>query len=308
MGGTDQALMRVGLAKVGARRRWDEISQLIMRMAAVSVIALAFLITLSLLLRSWPILSQESILRLLFSTSWHPLRGQFGFAPFIVGTIEVTFLSMILAVPICLLSSIYLSEYAPARFREVARQLIDIMASIPSVVYGLWGVVVIVPFVRALGSAFSRPTTGYSLLAGAIILAIMACPVIISVCLEVLRAVPLGLRETALALGATRWEMVKQVVLKSARRGILSAIVLAFARVFGETIAVLMVVGNVPRLPRSLFDPAYPLPALIANNYGEMMSIPRYDAALLLAALILLLVVGTFNFLAHRMILSLERS
>jgi len=146
------------------------------------------------------------------------------------------------------------------------------------------------------------------LLAGGIILAIMACPIIISVSVEVFRAVPIGLREASWALGTTRWETVKHVVLRSSRSGILSAIILAFARVFGETMAVLMVVGNVARIPKSLFDPAYPLPALIANNYGEMMSIPRYDSALLLAALILLLVVGGFNLLAHLMIMRMERA
>ncbi|MDH7499120.1 MAG: phosphate ABC transporter permease subunit PstC [candidate division NC10 bacterium] len=290
------------------RRIIEHLSGMFMRTAAIFAIALAFLITLGLWIRSWPILSQQPIGHLLFSSSWHPLQGEFGFAPFIVGTLEVTLIGMVISVPICLLTAIYLSEYAHRRLREVARQVIDIMAAIPSVVYGLWAVIVIVPLVRALGRGLGYSTTGYSLLSGGIILAIMAFPVIISVCIEVFRAVPNELRETALALGSTRWEMVKHVVLKSARRGILSAIVLGFARVFGETMAVLMVVGNVARIPRTLFDPAYPLPALIANNYGEMMSIPRYDAALLLAALILLLVVGGFNLMAHWMIIRMERA
>jgi phosphate transport system permease protein len=224
-----------------------------------------------------------------------------------MGTLEVTAIAMIISVPICLLSAIYLSEYAHRRLREAARHVIDIMAAIPSVIYGLWGVILVVPFVRAIGQGLGHQTTGYNLLSGGIILAIMACPIIISVSIEVFRAVSLGLRETALALGTTKWEMIKHVVLKSARRGILSAIILGFARVFGETMAVLMVVGNVARIPKSVFDPAYPLPALIANNYGEMMSIPRYDAALLLAALILLLVVGGFNLIAHWMIMRMER-
>jgi phosphate transport system permease protein len=279
-----------------------------MRLAAFFAISLAFFITLCLLIRSQPILSEQSIFHLLFSSSWHPLKGEFGFLPFIVGTIEVTALAMIISVPICLLSAIYLAEYANSRLRESSRHIIDIMAAIPSVVYGLWGVILVVPFVRAIGVGMGYQTTGYNLLAGGIILAIMACPIIISVSVEVFRAVPIGLREASWALGTTRWETVKHVVLRSSRRGILSAIILAFARVFGETMAVLMVVGNVARIPKSLFDPAYPLPALIANNYGEMMSIPRYDSALLLAALILLLVVGGFNLLAHLMIMRMERA
>ena len=290
------------------RRIKEYLAHVYMRLAAFFAISLAFFITLCLLIRSQPILSEQSIFHLLFSSSWHPLNGEFGFLPFIMGTIEVTALAMIISVPICLLSAIYLAEYANSRLRESSRHVIDIMAAIPSVVYGLWGVILVVPFVRAIGVGMGYQTTGYNLLAGGIILAIMACPIIISVSVEVFRAVPIGLREASWALGTTRWETVKHVVLRSSRRGILSAIILAFARVFGETMAVLMVVGNVARIPKSLFDPAYPLPALIANNYGEMMSIPRYDSALLLAALILLLVVGGFNLLAHLMIMRMERA
>ena len=197
------------------------------------------------------------------------MKGEFGFYPFIIGTLEVTGIAMVLAVPVCLLSAIYLIEYAHRRLRGLAHVVIDVMAAIPSVIYGLWGVIVVVPFVRALGNALDTPTTGYSLLSGGIILAIMVSPIIISVSMEVLRTIPLQARETALALGATKWEAIKHVVLRSGLHGILSAIVLGFTRAFGETIAVLMIVGNVPVVPSSLFDPAYPLPALLANNYGR---------------------------------------
>jgi phosphate transport system permease protein len=182
------------------------------------------------------------------------------------------------------------------------------LAGIPSVVYGLWAIIVIVPLVRALGLALGIATTGYSLLSGGIILAIMVFPVIISVSTEVLRTVPDEARETALALGATRWEAAKHVVLRSGLRGILAAIVLGFARASGETMAVLMVVGNVAQVPSSVFAPAYPLPALIANNYGEMMSIPMYDSALLLAALLLMLVIAILNIAARIALRGIERS
>jgi len=167
--------------------------------------------------------------------------------------------------------------------------------------------VVVVPFVCALGQALDIPTTGYSLLAGGIILAMMVSPIIISVATEVFRTVPLQARETALALGTTKWEAIKHVVLRSSLHGIFSSIVLGFARAFGETMAVLMVVGNVAKVPGSIFDPAYPLPALLANNYGEMMSIPLYNSALLFSALILLLVVGAFNVTAHLTLLRIEK-
>jgi phosphate transport system permease protein len=285
----------------------DRIAEKSMFLAVAFANSIVLLIVLALFIKSIPILEKKSIFHLLLSSSWHPLKGEFGFYPFIIGTLEVTTIAMILAVPVCLLSAIYLSEYAHHRFRDLARVVIDIMAAIPSVIYGLWGVIVVVPFVRALGRALDTPTTGYSLLAGGIILAIMVSPIIISVSVEVLRTVPLQARETALALGTTKWEAIKYVVLRSALHGILSAVVLGFARAFGETIAVLMIVGNVPKVPRSIFDPAYPLPALLANNYGEMMSIPLYNSALLLSALILLLVVSAFNITAHLTLMRIEK-
>jgi phosphate transport system permease protein len=285
----------------------DNLAGKSMLLAVAFTNSIVLLIAFGLFMKSRQILAKESILHLLFSSSWSPLKGEFGFFPFIIGTLEVTAIAMVLAIPICLLSAVYLSEYAHRRFRELVRLVVDIMAGIPSVIYGLWGIVVIVPFVRILGQALGYPTTGYSLLAGGIILAIMVSPIIISVSMEVFRAVPMEARETALALGTTRWEAVKHVILRSSRHGILSAVVLGFTRAFGETIAVLMIVGNVPKVPASIFDPAYPLPALLANNYGEMMSIPLYDSALLLSALILLLVVSGFNLAAHFALLRAER-
>jgi phosphate transport system permease protein len=289
------------------RRIKDSLATKSMRLALALANSLLVLLALGLFMKARPILSRESVVNLMLSSSWHPLRGEFGFYPFIIGTLAATAIAMILAVPVCLLSAIYLSEYAHRRTREVVRPIIDLLAGIPSVIYGFWGVIVIVPLVRALGHAVGSPTTGYSLLSGGIILAIMVFPIIISVSTDVLRSVPAEATEASMALGATRWETVKHVVLRSACRGIMAAIVLGFARAFGETMAVLMVVGNVAQVPTSLFDAAYPLPALIANNYGEMMSIPLYDSALMLAALILLLVVAGFNLAAHLFLQRVER-
>ena len=178
----------------------------------------------------------------------------------------------------------------------------------PSVVYGLWGVLFIVPLVRdhlgpwadrTLGQSipvFSRSNpSGYGLLAAGFVLAVMVFPLIVAVTEEVMRSVHREMRETLLSLGATRWETTKTIVRHAGLPGILAAIVLGFSRAFGETLAVMMTVGNVARMPRSIFDPAYPLPALIANNYGEMMSIPLYESALMSAALLLLVVVVVFN-------------
>jgi phosphate transport system permease protein len=266
-----------------------------------------FLLAAGLLLKAKPILEKQPLLLLLSGSSWHPMKGAFGFFPFIVGTLEVTACAMLIAVPIAILSAIYLSEYAGKRLRSMVCPLIDVLAGIPSVIFGLCGVIVVVPFVRFIGTLTGSQTTGYSLLAGGIILAVMVLPVTVCISTEVLRSIRSEARETALSLGTTRWEMVKFVLLKIARRGIVASIVLGFARAFGETMAVLMVVGNVVKVPRSLFDPAYTLPALIANNYGEVMSIPMYDSALMFAALILLFVVAAFNFTAHLTLSRMDR-
>jgi len=247
---------------------------------------------------------------LLTGEVWKPISGQFGFAPFIVGTVWVTLVTMIVAVPICLLCALYLSEYAGSRVRGAMKPLLDILAAIPSVIYGVWGLLAIVPVVQStIAPALkqllgfiplfdSKNPTGFSIFSAGLVLAVMVTPVIVAVTFEVLQTVPHGLREASLAVGATRWQTIRHVVLPKALPGVIAAIVLGFSRAFGETIAVMMVVGNVPQMPRSIFDAAYPLPALIANNYGEMMSIPLYDAALMGAALILLLVILGFNLLA----------
>ncbi len=272
-------------------------------------IFLVGVIFIALIYRSWPILATRPLGDLILGLNWHPSQGQFGFLPFISATFYVTLLAMILAVPVCLLTSIYLSEYARPRVREVVKPMLDLMAAIPSVVYGVWGMIAIVPVVQYLNPwavahlGFlpffnTQNPTGFSVLAGSIVLAVMVMPFIIAVTFEVLRNVPDGYREASLAVGATRWETVKYAVLPKVPSGILAGVVFGMSRALGETMAVMMVVGNVVKIPVSIFDPAYPLPALIANNYGEMLSIPLYDAALMVAALILLSIVLASNVLS----------
>jgi phosphate transport system permease protein len=269
---------------------------------------IVLLMCLGLFLKSRPILAQKSFFSLLFSSAWSPLRGEFGLFPFIMGTLWVTFVALIVAVPVSLLSAIYLSEYAPRFIRESTKPIIDLLAGLPSVIYGVWGVLLIVPFVgQVLAPLFGVESSGYTILAGGVVLAIMIFPTIISVCLEVFASIPYEMRETSLSLGATKWETVRHVVVKKGLQGIIAAVVLGLSRAFGETMAVLMVVGNIPRVPKSIFDSGYPLPALIANNYGEMMSVPLYDSALMLAAGALLLVVLAFNFLARFALVRVER-
>lgn len=297
------------------RRNKDQLAARTMGLLTLSALMLVPLITIALFIRAWPIIDAKPIGELLFSTSWHPMKNNFGFYPFIIGTIWVTALAMIISIPPSLLSAIYMAEYAPARTRSLVKTFIDILAGIPSVVFGIWGVLTIVPFIRdhlapTLDQSFgviplfrNNNPTGYGLLAGGLVLAVMVFPIIISLAEEVISAVPQGLREASLTLGATRWQTIKGVVLRRAWSGVIAAVMLGFSRAFGETMAVMMVVGNVPQIPHSIFDAAYPLTALIANNYGEMMSIPLYDSALLAAALILLLIILIFN-VASRLVLA----
>ncbi|NPV82018.1 MAG: phosphate ABC transporter permease subunit PstC [Candidatus Aminicenantes bacterium] len=271
-------------------------------------IALTAVIFLALLIKSWPLLSLKSLSSLIFSTTWLPSRGHFGLWPFVLGTLWVTITAFLLAVPVSILTSLYLSEYAPARVRRVFQPVLDLLAGLPSVIYGMWGVLVVVPLVgKYLAPVFGHQSSGYSILAASLVLALMILPTIISVSVEVLNSVPLALKEAALSLGATRFEVIRYVVMKKSFPGILAACGLGLSRAFGETIAVLMVVGNVPVIPRSLFSPAYPLPALLANNYGEMMSIPGYESALNLAALLLLVIVVGFSLLARWYLVRISR-
>ena len=268
-----------------------------------------FAIIGGLYLKSESILQSHSLKDLLFTSMWRPRKNAFGFLPYILSTVYVTLISIIIAVPLCILCTIYLSEYANKKVKSFVTSLVDILAGIPSVIFGIWGIILIVPFIAdTLGPAFGQEDiTGYSILAGGIVLAIMVFPIVIHIMLEVLKTVPHELREASLSLGANKWETIKKVVLRKAAPGISAAIVLGFSRAFGETLAVLMVVGNTVMIPHSLFDSGYPLPALIANNYGEMMSIPMYDSALMFAALLLLTVILLFNILARVVIMRVER-
>ena len=281
-----------------ARRIIDFTATKIMWLTAIFVITITLLVIAGLYLKSQPILEVKSLGDLLFSSNWYPLKGEFGFFPFIMGTLWVTVLAGIIALPLSILSALYLAEYAPAKVRTVLKPVIDILAGIPSVVYGLWGVLFL-----CLGGL----NIGFNVLAGSIVLAIMIIPIMTSISEEIFRMVPGEVKEASLAIGANKWETAKHVIIKSSLPGIAAAIILGFSRALGETMAVLMVVGNVAKVPTSIFDPAYPLPALIANNYGEMLSIPLYDSALMLAALVLLLVVLVFNILARLVLMRIQR-
>ncbi|MGZ3759477.1 MAG: phosphate ABC transporter permease subunit PstC [Mucilaginibacter sp.] len=282
-------------------------SKLMLALTLASV-SLILLIGIGLFYRSIPILHQSSWYDLLTKSDWKPLKGLFGFYPFIMGTLWVTGIAIIIALPLCILTALYLVEYAHAKVKRTLIPFVNLLSGIPPVIFGVWGVLFIVPLIQSkIAPHFVDFSTGYSVLAGGIVLAVMIFPLMVSILNEVLTTIPQELKDASLALGATKWETIKKVIMRKAAPGIVAATVLAVSRAFGETIAVLMVCGNNAVVPHSVFDPGYPLPALIANNYGEMLSIPLYDSALMFAALLLFVIILLFNIISRLILNRLER-
>lgn len=274
----------------------DRIAGWVMAALCVGAILLVVALGVGLYLKAAPILREHSLWELLSSSEWKPMQGRFGFLPFLAGTAAVTVVAVVLALPLSLLMAIYLAQYAGHRLRSLSASLLDILAGLPSVIYGVWGTLLIVPFIsRWLAPLMHTASGGYTLLAGGIVLGVMIIPLMTGLFAELFRNVPQSLQEASLALGSTRWQTIKFVVLRKSLAGIIATVVLAISRALGETIAVMMVCGNLPIIPKSLLDACYPLPALIANNYGEMLSVPMYESALMLAALLLFVLVVIFN-------------
>jgi len=293
-------------------RRLNEkrVGRIFLIFALVPVILLIAIIIV-LLVRTWPILQKYSLWDLISGTIWKPQKGLFGFFPFISGTFWVTTVGIVLAVPACIFTAIYLAEYAHRSTRAFTKPLLDLLAAIPSVVYGFWGIVGIVPTIGStIGPFFHRffgfipflssnNPTGYSILAGGIVLAVMITPFIISVTYEVLAIVPQGVREASLALGATRWQTLVRVVIPAAGSGISTAIILGMSRAIGETMTVLMVAGGAAVIPKTFFEPVRPMTAAIAAEMGEAPMGSLHFHALFSIALILFLITFIFNIIAE---------
>jgi phosphate transport system permease protein len=275
-------------------------------MRTVTIVALAFVLVMGwgLYRKSAPILSEIPLWDLLTDSTWQPFKNKFGFFPFVMGTIWVTLIAVVIALPLSLFTAVFLTEYARRWVKKCVYPALDILASLPSVIYGVWGTIVIVPLISDFiaPSVSDEYSTGYTVLAAGIVLSLMLVPILVSLFVELFSCVSDDLRAAAYSLGATRWQTAKNVVIKKSLPGIFASVVLAISKALGETIAVLMVCGCLPEVPKSLFGACYPLPALIANNYGEMLSLPLYESALMFAALLLFIVVIVFN-LVSRLIL-----
>ena len=290
------------------RLRKDRIARHYMLTVTILSMFVLLLIGGGLLVKSLPIIQEKGLWTLLSTSNWRPFKGDFGFASYIVSTLYVTGIAIIIALPLSLLTSIYIIEYASPKILRAFSSVVDLLSGIPPVIYGVWGTLTIVPFIsETLAPHYVEFSTGYSALAGGVVLAIMIIPLIISILMEVFGAVPKEMREASMSLGATKWQTVKKVVVRKSIPGIVAAVVLAISRAFGETIAVLMVCGNFTDLPKSIFDACYPIPALIANNYGEMMSVPKYESALMFAAFLLFFIIVVFNIISRIVLIQIDK-
>jgi len=266
------------LASAGAG---DRVYRVAITVFAACVPLLLAAIAIEIGVAAWPALHAFGF-SFLTSSDWDPVNGSFGAAPALYGTVVSSVVALVVATPLAIGVAIYLSEFAPSWLRQPVSFLVDLLAAVPSVVYGLWGIFVLIPLLRTtvvpflrdtihLGATplFSGPNYGPSMLAAGIILAIMILPYISAVAREVLLAVPRSQREAALALGATRWEMIWGAVLPFARSGIIGGVILGLGRALGETMAVTMVIGNTHEISSSLLAPGYTMASLIANQFSE---------------------------------------
>ena len=286
--------------------------------AALLIPVLLVLLAIALLEAGWPALRQFGV-SFLTSSEWDPVNGHFGAAPAIYGTIVSSAFALIIATPLALGVAIFLSEFAPPWLRQPVAFLVDLLAAIPSVVYGLWGIFVLIPLLRQhivpflrdtlhLGvlPIFSGPVYGPSMLAAGLILAIMILPYISAVAREVLLAVPRSQREAALALGATRWEMIRDAVVPFAKSGIIGGVILGLGRALGETMAVTMLIGNTHEISASLLAPGYTMASLIANEFSEATS-DLHLSALMAVGFVLFVITIIVNMIARWLVARTSR-
>jgi phosphate transport system permease protein len=294
----------------------DRIFKGAMMICGVAVLGVLVLIIYELILRST--LSWHAFGFKFFGTSeWDPVNEHFGALPFIFGTLVSSLLALLIAVPLAVGVAVFTTEMCPKKLRAPLSFFVELLAAIPSVIYGLWAIFVLVPILtqtiqpflqKTLGwtTLFDGPPFGYSMLAAGIILAIMIIPIVSSITREVLMVVPQHQREAVLALGATRWEMIRIGVLRNARAGIVGGIILGLGRALGETMAVTMVIGNRPEIAKSLFAPGYTMASVLANEFSEATG-DTYLSALIEIGLALFLVTIIVNALARLMVWTVTR-
>jgi len=307
---------RVPLISAGSSRYADGSFRALMLICGLSLLAIVGLIVYELIQKSLLSIHQFGW-RFFTGSEWDPVAGAFGALPFIYGTVVSSLVALVIAVPLAVGVAVFTTEMCPQPLRGPISFFTELLAAIPSVVYGLWAIFVLAPLLRTYvdpllaeyfkwTGLFEGPAYGIGMLAAGVVLAIMIVPIISSITREVLVAVPQQQREAALALGATRWEMIRIGVLRNARTGIVGAVILGLGRALGETMAVTMVIGNRPEISKSLFAPGYTMASVIANEFTEATD-ELYLSALVHIALGLFLVTIVVNILAHVLVWSVTR-
>ena len=270
----------------------EKLTERVFLFFALSSISILALITIFIFVKGVPIILKTGIFNFIFGMNWAPTKGEFGIFPMIVGSVSVTLGAAAIGVPIGICCSIFLAEYAPSAIRNFFRPAIQLLAGIPSVVYGFWGLLFIVPFIR---NYLGGP--GLSILAGAIILAIMILPTIISISEVSLLALPRQYKEGALALGLTHWQTIRSLLMPAAKSGIVAAVILGIGRAIGETMAVIMVLGNAVAFPQSILDPVRTLTTNIGIEMGYAAG--EHQEALFATGIVLFIIIMILNSLAQ---------
>ena len=300
----------------------DRVFKVITGAFALGVILIGVWIGLQSLGVAEPVFKTIGFWEFIKGTTWDPVSREFGALPFIYGTLVTSAIALVIAAPLGLGAALFLSELAPEWLRRITLPLVELLAAIPSVVYGLWGIFVLAPFmsttvqpflIEHFGESpfFKGYPLGVGMLTAGLILSVMVVPFVVSVSQEVIQTAPVPLREGMLALGATRWEVLRKVVLPYGRSGIFGAVILGLARALGETMAVTMVIGNTPKISASLLDPGYTMATVIANEFTEA-TYDYYISALVAIAFILFIITiivnGAARLLIWRVSGSLQRS
>jgi phosphate transport system permease protein len=265
-------------------------------LTALSSILIIALIIVFIFVEGYPALQSYGILNFIFGMNWSPSEDQYGVFPMIIGSLGITGLSLLMAVPLGIFCAIFLAEVAPGRMRRILKPTLQTLAGIPSVVYGFFGLIILVPIMRVQFGG-----TGFSMLTASLILAVMILPIIVSVSEDALRSVPYEYKEGSLALGATHWQTIKNVIFPAAIPGIITSVILGMGRAVGETLAIIMVAGNVVQIPSSIFDPVRALTSNIAIEMGYATGL-HYNAlfatgiVLILMIIILLIIANYFHY------------
>jgi phosphate ABC transporter permease protein PstC len=295
----------------------DPIFQSVLALVAALVLLLIGFFFVFLIDKARPALAHQGVLSFVFSNDWNPSREIYGGWPLVAGTLITSAIALLIGVPVAVASALFVTELCPSRLRAPLTALVELLAAVPSVVYGLWGIFVVIPALKPVqqwaADTFSflpvvgGPVAGPSYFVAGLILAIMIVPIVSAISREVIATVPPELKEASLALGATRWEMIRMAVLPYSRAGIVGASMLGLGRAIGETIAVTLVIGNAPTIGSQIFDQGYTLAAVIANEFGEAANDKLHAGALIAAGLVLFVLTLLINLAARGLVVRAER-